>query len=33
MAGEVAAMYAKMRLSGLISFEEVEKRFEAHQGQ
>jgi hypothetical protein len=32
MAGEVAAMYAKMRLTGLISYEETEKRFEAHQG-
>lgn len=30
--GEVAAMYAKMRLTGLISYEETEKRFEAHQG-
>lgn len=30
--GEVAAMYAKMRLTGLVSYEETEKRFEAHQG-
>lgn len=30
-AGEVAAMYAKMRLSCGISFEETERRFEEHQ--
>ena len=33
MPGEIKAMYAKMRLSKLISYEETEKRFEAHQGQ
>ena len=32
MPGEIKAMYAKMRLSGLISYEETDKRFEAHQG-
>ena len=31
-SGEIAAMYAEMRLSKLISYEEVEKRFEEHQG-
>lgn len=33
MPGEIKAMYAKMRLSKLISYEETEKRFEEHQGQ
>ena len=33
MPGEIKAMYAKMRLSKLISYEETEKRFEEHQDQ
>jgi hypothetical protein len=33
MSGEIKAMYAKMRLTKLISYEETEKRFETHQGQ
>lgn len=32
MPGEIKAMYTKMRLSGLISYEETDKRFEEHQG-
>lgn len=31
MAGEISEMYAKMRLSGLISYEETERRFREHQ--
>lgn len=32
-ASEVASMYDEMRVSKLISYEETEKRFEAHQNQ
>jgi hypothetical protein len=31
LAGKVSDMYAKMRLTGLISYEETERRFREHQ--